>query len=176
MVNETQQETQETQTTQTKQTNQENNQMLDEKTSETPSSSNMEVLSGDYAIPKSEDPNAILKGGMDTNVSSHIGSLDADYKINWLYSSDEELVDKEKIIQRVKEYMSNYNSEEFKQYKQDFKNLYQKYSNKRHIINETADNIIVAKNTEKREVVMELTKPRYIFYDSTKYFKNPIIF
>ena len=163
MVNETQQETK----TKQIQIKEENN-LLDEQTSETsetPSSNNMEVLSGNYAIPKSEDPNAILKGGMDTNVSSQIGLSDADYKINWLFSSDEELVDKDKIIQRVKEYIENYNSEEFKQYKQDFKNLYQKYSNKRHIINETADTIIVAKNTEKRDVVMELTKPRYIFYD-----------
>jgi len=133
------------------------------------STSNMEVLSGDYVIPKSEDPNAILKGGMENDISdveTYVGgATDADYKIKWLVSSDEELVGKEKIIQRVKEYIVNYNSEEFKQYKQDFKNLYQKYSNKRHIINPTEDKILVVKNTEKHEVVMELSKPRYIFYD-----------
>lgn len=87
-----------------------------------------------------------------------------DYKIEWLATGDEELVAKGKIVQRVKEYMANYNSEEFKQYKQDYKNLYQKYSNKRHIIMQENDKIIVIKNTNKREKVYELDKPKYIFY------------
>jgi hypothetical protein len=130
---------------------------------------NKEVLCGNYTIPEFENASAILKGGMEndiTDVETYVGgTLDLDYKINWLVSSDDKLVIKEKIIQRVKEYISNYNSEEFKQYKQDFKNLYQKYSNKRHIINLTEDKIIVLKNTEKQEVVIELTKPRYIFYN-----------
>ena len=129
-----------------------------------PNNEVMEVLS-EYTNDELPGSGGILQGGTEEDINKTSGVNDPDYKINWLVSSDDELVGKEKIIQRVKEYIANYNSEEFKKYNKDFKNLYQKYSNKRHVINQTEDKILVVKNTEKQEVVMELTKPRYIFYD-----------
>jgi hypothetical protein len=136
----------------------------------TQTSSNLEILPKDYEISPSEVDTSILKGGMEILEHNKGGLTDIteEYKINWLVTSDEELVGKEKIIERVKEYITNYKSVEFEQYKQDFKKLYQKYSNKRHIINETEDTIVVVKNTEKQEVVMKLAKPRYIFYNNNE--------
>jgi len=92
-----------------------------------------------------------------------------DYKISYLADDDEKLVNPEKIKSAVKKYIDNFNSESIKKYKQLFKNVYQKYSNKRYRIDNNEDEIIVLKesgtNQKKPEIVFEVNKPGYIFYN-----------
>ena len=87
---------------------------------------------------------------------------------------DEQLVNSDKIKSTVKRYIDNYHSDAMKKYKQLFKIVYQKYSNKRYLIDNTDTEIIVSKVSEgaskgskmgKRDVVYEISKPIYIFYN-----------
>jgi hypothetical protein len=95
-----------------------------------------------------------------------------EYKINYLVPDDEELVNPDKIKQAVKRYIDNYHSDAMKKYRQLFKTVYQKYSSKRYIIDNNDTEIIVSKpaatggsKTSKREIVYEVSKPGYIFYN-----------
>jgi hypothetical protein len=97
-----------------------------------------------------------------------------EYKINYLLPDDEQLVNSDKIKSTVKRYIDNYNSDAMKKYKQLFKIVYQKYSNKRYLIDNTDTEIIVSRVSEgtskgskigKRDIVYEIFKPKYIFYN-----------
>jgi hypothetical protein len=95
------------------------------------------------------------------------------YKINYLVPDDEELVNVEKIKSTVKRYIDNFYSEDVKKYKQLFKSVYQKYSSKRYLIDNSDTEIIVSKasgtskesKNGKRDIVYEVSKPEYIFYN-----------
>lgn len=103
-----------------------------------------------------------------------------EYKINYLVPDDEKLVNVDKIKSAVKRYIDNYQSDAMKKYKQLFKTVYQKYSSKRFIIDNADTEIIVSKASglggtsgskdsrkekQKREIVFEVSKPGYIFYN-----------
>ena len=92
------------------------------------------------------------------------------YEIEFLVIDDKELINITKINSVVDKYINNFYSEEMKKYKQSFKNLYQKYSNKRYIINNIGYVITVMKNDiknqKKKDIVVELKKPQYMYYDN----------
>lgn len=97
-----------------------------------------------------------------------------EYKINFLVPDDEQLVSIDKIKSTVKKYIENYQSDAMKKYKQLFKIVYQKYSSKRYLIDNTDTEIIVSRLSErtskdykigKRNIVYEISKPKYIFYN-----------
>ena len=73
------------------------------------------------------------------------------YEIDFLIADDKELIDITKVNNTVDKYINNFNSEEMKKYKQSFKNLYQKYSNKRYIINNIGKVITVVKDEKKKD-------------------------
>ena len=98
----------------------------------------------------------------------------SEYKINYLVLDDEHLVNPDKIKSTVKRYIENYQSDAMKKYKQLFKIVYQKYSSKKYLIDNTDTEIIVSKLAEKtskdykigkRDIVYEISKPQYIFYN-----------
>jgi hypothetical protein len=108
-----------------------------------------------------------LVGGENDNISE-------DIRINYLQEEDMQLINSEKVIKYVKEYVSNYNGEPYRKYKKDFLNLYQKYSNKRYEIKEMGQYITVYKSMimgndkkmrdiNKREIILQLKKPTYIY-------------
>jgi len=92
------------------------------------------------------------------------------YEIDFLVADDKELINITKVNSVVDKYINNFYSEEMKKYKQSFKNLYQKYSNKRYIINNIGYVITVMKNDiknqKKNDIIMELKKPHYIYYNN----------
>jgi hypothetical protein len=94
------------------------------------------------------------------------GSDDRTYEIDYLVEDDKELISIEKVNSIVNKYVNNFYSEEMKKYKQAFKQLYQKYSNKRFIINNIGNVITVMKNEKKKVVVLELKKPLYFYYNN----------
>ena len=69
------------------------------------------------------------------------------FTIDYLFTSDKDLINEEHVIATVDKYISNYNSEHIKTYTQAFKNLYQKYSRKQYIIKNLSNKITVIKNT-----------------------------
>ena len=91
------------------------------------------------------------------------------YTIEYILEDDEKLINPEKIYQNVDKYINNYNSDKIKKYKNDFKQLYQLYSNKNYIIETkkftTTYKITVIKNDKSKKIVKELVKPLYMFYD-----------
>ncbi len=104
------------------------------------------------------------------NVEQDGGALSQlEYKITYLAQDDDQLVNPDRIKSAVKRYIDNYHSEGMKKYKQLFKTLYQKYSSKRYIIDNTDSEIIVSKSSDKagskRDIVFEISKPEYIFYN-----------
>ena len=101
-------------------------------------------------------------------------SVLVEYKIKYLVPDDEHLVNIDRIKSTVKKYIENYHSDAMKKYKQLFKIVYQKYSSKRYLIDNTDTEIIVsrvsegsskASKNEKRDIVYEISKPKYIFYN-----------
>ena len=101
-------------------------------------------------------------------------SVLVEYKIKYLVPDDEHLVNIDRINSTVKKYIENYHSDAMKKYKQLFKIVYQKYSSKRYLIDNTDTEIIVsrvsegsakASKNEKRDIVYEISKPKYIFYN-----------
>jgi hypothetical protein len=112
---------------------------------------------GEQAIPVE---NAEQDGGALTQL---------EYKITYLAQDDDQLVNPDRIKSAVKRYIDNYHSEGMKKYKQLFKTLYQKYSSKRYIIDNTDSEIIVSKSSDKagskRDIVFEISKPEYILYN-----------
>jgi hypothetical protein len=98
------------------------------------------------------------------------------YEIDFIIADDKELINITKVNSVVDKYINNFYSEEMKKYKQSFKNLYQKYSNKRYIINNISYVITVMKNDikndiknqKKKDIIMELKKPHYIYYNDER--------
>jgi len=104
------------------------------------------------------------------------GGVDIVYNIEYILPEDEKLINVEKVIKQVDKYIDNYNSPQMIKYKQSFKQLYQKYSNKKYVIKtiKTKNNpikIIVVKNDKidkldkPSEIIKEITKPIYLYYD-----------
>ena len=91
------------------------------------------------------------------------------YTIEYILEDDEKLINPEKVYENVDKYINNYNSDKIKKYKNDFKQLYQTYSNKNYIIETkkfiTTYKITVIKNDKLKKIVKELVKPLYIFYN-----------
>lgn len=87
------------------------------------------------------------------------------YEIDYLVADDKELINILKVNTTVDRYINYYYSEEMKKYRQSFKTLYQKYGNKRFIINNIGNVITVMRNDKKKERVMELNKPVYFYYN-----------
>lgn len=94
---------------------------------------------------------------------------------------DEELINSEKINAIVDEYISNYHSEKYKQYKSMFNQLYSKYNKIPYQIKNGKNSVIVSKPSKKDdehpfEMVYELKKPKIIHYseESLIQMKNDI--
>lgn len=125
-----------------------------------------EILMGNSEFKLEDDNTSFTKEHDGGSISAPL-----EYKINYLIPNDDKLVNIEKITSTVKKYIDNYNSDAIKKYKQLFKTVYQKYSNKRYFINNTDTNIIVSKLTDgtlkrnKGEIVFEISKPEYIYYN-----------
>ena len=99
-------------------------------------------------------------------------SVDIEYNIDYLIDADEKLINIENVKKQVDTYIDNYNSDIMKQYKIKFNKLYQKYSNKKYHIaiipikdKFNSTKIIVTKNDKTKDVITEITKPIYIYYD-----------
>jgi len=130
-------------------------------------------LEDDSNIPVSEQTEDDMSRSAFVNEEQEGGAVSTliEYKINYLVPDDEQLVNVEKIKSAVKRYIDNYNSDAMKKYKQLFKTVYQKYSSKRYIIDNNDTEIIVSKSmdgaskTGKRDIVFEISKPEYIFYN-----------
>ena len=90
---------------------------------------------------------------------------DLDNKVEYLADDDKELIDKEKIFKMVKQYIENYHSENVRKYRNEFKSIYQKYSNKKYRIDNNESEIIVTKQEKRGGIVTEIKKPKYIFYN-----------
>lgn len=124
---------------------------------------NLSILDTD----SNNNPNELLKGGVNQDIVI--------YNIDYLLEDDEKLINTEKVIKQVDTYINNYNSPKIQKYKQNLKQLYQKYSNKNYIIKtktvlENKDktnttSIIVIKNDKQNKLVMELVKPTYYYYN-----------
>ena len=120
------------------------------------------------------------------------GGVDIIYNIDYLLEDDEKLINFEKVIKQVDIYINNYNSPKIQKYKQNLKQLYQKYSNKNFIISTTIENIknknsedddkiitikkitkiIVKKNDKSKKIITELIKPTYFYYNEDNYILN----
>lgn len=124
-------------------------------------------------IPVSEHTEDDMSKNASINEEQEGGTVSTliEYKINYLVPDDEQLVNYEKIKFAVKRYIDNYNSNAMNKYKQLFKTVYQKYSSKRYLIENTNTEIIVSKSidgahkTGKRDIVFKILKPEYIFYN-----------
>ena len=130
-------------------------------------------LEDDSNIPVSEQTEDDMSRSASVNEEQEGGAVSTliECKINYLVPDDEQLVNVDKIKSVVKKYIDNYNSDAMKKYKQLFKTVYQKYSSKRYIIDNNDTEIIVSKSmdgaskTGKRDIVFEISKPEYIFYN-----------
>lgn len=148
--------------------------------------------------PDPEDIN--LEGEDESNKPNESNELDEqegggydplpDIKIDYLTPDDEELINSERVLKQVRTYIENYRSEEFKNYKKNLTALYQKYSNKRYIIENLSNVITVFKydtpdknpgkgKVDKKDkarkygdIVMELKQPEYIYLNSPGYFDD----
>ncbi len=102
----------------------------------------------------------------------------ADITFKYLYPEDDQLVNLDTIKSKVNEYVTNYNSATYTNYKKTFNQLYQKYSKKNYIILNTNEKITVYKTLSSKEKVktilpvgdkiVELKKPKYIHYSYDK--------
>ena len=113
----------------------------------------------------------ILAGGLAKGLNlEHIEHIDIIYNIDYILDDDEKLINPEKVFKQVDIYITNYNSSKMQKYKQSFKNLYQKYSNKNYTImqekHNTTTKIVVTRNDKTKKVIVELIKPSYLFYDN----------
>ena len=149
------------------------------------------IYAGGSIIPKTLKPvkDVVINDDIDTiNLNALSPHL---FTIDYLLTSDKDLINEDNVYATVDKYISNYNSEKVKEYTQAFKNLYQKYSRKQYIIKNINNKVIVIKNKfenikkdnikgkdHKRakhnksirdlpdEIVFELNKPHYLFYDN----------
>ena len=92
-------------------------------------------------------------------------SISTQYKINYLVAEDEKIINLDKVNTTITRYLDNIKSETNRKYKQQFKSIYQKYSNKKFKIDNNEDYIIVSRIDKKKEIIAELEKPKYIFYN-----------
>ena len=110
------------------------------------------------------------------------------FRIDYLVETDKDLINEDTVYSTVDKYISNYNSEQIKTYNQSFTNLYQKYSRKQYIIKNINNKVVVIKNMFEHikkdhkdkgknkhnnykhniidEIIFELKKPQYLFYDN----------
>jgi hypothetical protein len=98
----------------------------------------------------------------------------ADNSLKFLYPEDDQLINLDSIKQKVNEYVTNYHSATYTNYKKTFNQVYQKYSKKNYIILNTNDKITVYKTISSKEKlktilpvgdkIFELNKPKYIHY------------
>jgi len=113
-------------------------------------------------MQKTNEMQNLLQGGKSNND-------DIIYTIEYILEDDEKLINPEKVYENVDKYINNYNSDKIKKYKNDFKQLYQTYSNKNYIIETkkftTTYKITVIKNDKLKKIVKELVKPLYMFYN-----------
>lgn len=130
---------------------------MEKDNSETVSDVNPEIVDPDM---EPDDEPDIQTGG----ASGYIDDGQV-YEIDYLVVDDKELINILKVNTTVDRYINNYYSEEMKKYRQTFKTLYQKYGNKRFVIHNIGNVITVMKNDKKKEVIMELNKPVYFYYN-----------
>lgn len=71
--------------------------------------------------------------------------------LDYLLSGDKDLINLNNVHNTVDKYINNYYSDTIKTYKQSFKKLYQKYSNKHFIINNIGTVITVITNTIEKD-------------------------
>ena len=113
-------------------------------------------------MQKTNEMQNLLQGGKSNND-------DIIYTIEYILEDDEKLINPEKVYENVDKYINNYNIDKIKKYKNDFKQLYQTYSNKNYIIETkkftTTYKITVIKNDKLKKIVKELVKPLYMFYN-----------
>lgn len=133
-----------------------------ENTTEKEQDSNNDFESLNKPPPNIEEK-SILSGGVDIVYKN-------EYIIDYILPEDEKLINIEKVIKQVDKYIENYNSPQMIKYNQAFKQLLQKYSNKKYIIKTIKNKndsikIIVVKNDDKQTIIKEITKPLYLFYD-----------
>jgi hypothetical protein len=88
-----------------------------------------------------------------------------EYKINYILPEDEKLINLERVKASISRYMDNIKTDDYKKYRQAVKAIYQKYSSKKFTIHIDEDRIIVSKVDKKKEIISELNKPKYIFYN-----------
>ena len=111
----------------------------------------------------------LLQGG--TPISTHIDPKN----ISYLAPEDEELINITKINSTVDEYITNYNSERYTQYKASFNQIYSKYNKIAYQIKNGKHSIIVSKIVNKKnaptslELIYELIKPQIIQYDTNTF-------
>ena len=129
----------------------------------------------------SENPNKSVYDISNKTLSGDLleGGTTVVYNIDYIIPDDEKLINSDNVIKKVDKYIANYNSPEMTKYKQTYKQIYQKYSNKKYTIMITKVNniknfeskIVVYKNTGKTtgktntDIVIELIKPYYLYYN-----------
>ena len=131
---------------------------------------------------KEDQQTNLLEGGSKDDDGDDDGDDDKfdkfdnyEYKINYLVTDDEKLINPENVFKQADIYIKNYNSPELTKYNKEFKQLYQKYSDRKFIIkniiiknndSKTLKNkIIVMKNDKTEKIVYTLTKPNYFYYN-----------
>ena len=136
------------------------------------SDSDSNTLEDKDEIHNDEIHNNELQNAQHSENSETSNSVDIEYNIDYLLDSDEKLINIDNVKSQVDTYIDNYNSDIIKQYKLKFNKLYQKYSNKKYHISITnikdkfnSIKIIVTKNDKTKNIVTEITKPIYIYYD-----------
>ena len=130
------------------------------------SNENKDILQDDTVVIHNID-----ELGLKNNNEVFVGG--ATNNIKFLYPEDEQLIDLDYIQRKVTEYISNYHSATYTNYKKTFNQLYQKYSKKNFIILNTNNKVTVYKTTNKNEKhiiplgdkVFELSKPIYKHYN-----------
>ena len=131
---------------------------------------------------KEDQQTKLLEGGSKNGDDGDDGDDDKfdkfdnyEYKIDYLVNDDEKLINPENVFKQADIYIKNYNSPELTKYNKEFKQLYQKYSDRKFIIkniiiknndSKTLKNkIIVMKNDKTDKIVYTLTKPNYFYYN-----------
>ena len=128
---------------------------------------------------KEDQQTKLLEGGSKDDGRDDDGDDDKfdnyEYKIDYLVTDDEKLINPENVFKQTDIYIKNYNSPELTKYNKEFKQLYQKYSDRKFIIkniiiknndSKTFKNkIIVMKNDKTEKIVYTLTKPNYFYYN-----------
>uniref|UniRef100_A0A6C0HN14 Uncharacterized protein n=1 Tax=viral metagenome TaxID=1070528 RepID=A0A6C0HN14_9ZZZZ len=131
-----------------------------------------EVVSTLDAIIEKEAPDPITEASFASNLlEGGVLIKPLDLQIIYLAPEDEELINLDKIKITVDEYISNYHSDKYTQYKATFNQLYAKYNKASYQIKNGRESVIVSKLTDKKgdiqslELIYELRKPHIIQYD-----------